>query len=127
MYSVHWSWSLKLYPSGSLSRIDPILTSRQWGVTTTELCDTISRIVRSLSLFGRVLNLILYKCIVFSFVCFLFQGKLTARERIQLLCDADSFVEYDMFLEHNCTDFDMQNEKVSTVTHLHPFLCLSVI
>ncbi|XP_041357462.1 propionyl-CoA carboxylase beta chain, mitochondrial-like [Gigantopelta aegis] len=39
------------------------------------------------------------------------KGKLTARERIQLLCDADSFVEYDMFLEHNCTDFGMEKEK----------------
>lgn len=40
------------------------------------------------------------------------QGKLTARERIQLLMDAGSFVEYDMFSEHTCTDFGMEKEKV---------------
>lgn len=41
-----------------------------------------------------------------------FQGKLTARERILLFCDEDSFVEYDMFMEHTCTDFDMQKSLV---------------
>ena len=46
------------------------------------------------------------------FVCFL-KGKLTARERIKLLCDPESFVEYDMFMEHNCTEFGMENQKVS--------------
>lgn len=40
------------------------------------------------------------------------QGKLTARERIHLMLDPGSFVEYDAFLEHNCTDFGMENEKV---------------
>ncbi|PVD32696.1 hypothetical protein C0Q70_08141 [Pomacea canaliculata] len=39
------------------------------------------------------------------------EGKLTARERLQLLLDAGSFVEYDMFLEHNCADFGMEKEK----------------
>ncbi|XP_064614857.1 propionyl-CoA carboxylase beta chain, mitochondrial-like [Liolophura sinensis] len=39
------------------------------------------------------------------------KGKLTARERVHLLCDPGSFVEYDMFLEHNCTDFGMDHEK----------------
>ncbi|ESO96016.1 hypothetical protein LOTGIDRAFT_116228 [Lottia gigantea] len=39
------------------------------------------------------------------------KGKLTARERIQLLLDPQSFVEYDMFMEHDCTDFNMQKEK----------------
>ena len=39
------------------------------------------------------------------------KGKLTARERIEVLCDPDSFVEYDMFMEHTCSDFGM--EKVS--------------
>lgn len=38
------------------------------------------------------------------------QGKLTARERIALLLDPDSFVEYDMFVEHRCADFGMQAE-----------------
>lgn len=39
------------------------------------------------------------------------KGKLTARERIKLLCDPDSFVEYDMFMEHNCTEFGMEDQK----------------
>lgn len=46
------------------------------------------------------------------------QGKLTARERIKLLCDPESFVEYDMFMEHNCTEFGMENQKVSFLYHL---------
>ncbi|KAJ8357108.1 hypothetical protein SKAU_G00199020 [Synaphobranchus kaupii] len=36
------------------------------------------------------------------------RGKLTARERIELLLDPDSFVEYDMFVEHRCSDFGME-------------------
>ncbi len=39
------------------------------------------------------------------------RGKLTARERIDLLLDEGSFEEYDMFVEHNCTDFGMENSK----------------
>ncbi|KAJ8964636.1 hypothetical protein NQ314_004745 [Rhamnusium bicolor] len=39
------------------------------------------------------------------------KGKLTARERITLFCDVESFVEYDMFIEHTCTDFGMENQK----------------
>merc|ERR1712055_1052514 len=39
------------------------------------------------------------------------KGKLTARERIGLLCDPGTFVEYDMFMEHTCTDFGMEKEK----------------
>ncbi|XP_067851602.1 propionyl-CoA carboxylase beta chain, mitochondrial isoform X1 [Heptranchias perlo] len=38
------------------------------------------------------------------------RGKLTARERVQLLLDPDSFVEYDKFVEHRCSDFDMDTE-----------------
>ncbi|XP_045470999.1 propionyl-CoA carboxylase beta chain, mitochondrial-like [Harmonia axyridis] len=38
------------------------------------------------------------------------KGKLTARERIHLFCDNDSFVEYDMFVEHTCTDFGMEKQ-----------------
>lgn len=34
-------------------------------------------------------------------------GKLTARERINLLFDEGSFVEVDKFVEHRCTNFDM--------------------
>ncbi len=39
-------------------------------------------------------------------------GKLTARERIELLLDAGSFVEMDRFVTHRCADFDMQSQKV---------------
>ncbi|MPM06742.1 Propionyl-CoA carboxylase beta chain [bioreactor metagenome] len=39
------------------------------------------------------------------------KGKLTARERIQLLLDEDSFEEFDMFVTHNCHDFGMENEQ----------------
>ncbi|MDO9577915.1 MAG: acyl-CoA carboxylase subunit beta [Candidatus Cloacimonadales bacterium] len=35
------------------------------------------------------------------------KGKLTARERIELLVDPDSFEEFDMFVEHRCVDFGM--------------------
>lgn len=41
------------------------------------------------------------------------QGKLTARERIDTLLDADSFEEYGLYIEHRCTDFDMQSKKMS--------------
>ena len=41
------------------------------------------------------------------------RGKLTARERIELLLDADSFEEFDMFVQHRCTDFGMdKGEKI---------------
>jgi len=40
------------------------------------------------------------------------KGKLTARERIDLLLDAGSFEEYDMFVEHRCTDFGMETQTV---------------
>jgi acetyl-CoA carboxylase carboxyltransferase component len=37
-------------------------------------------------------------------------GKLTARDRITALLDAQSFHEYDLFVEHRCRDFDMINK-----------------
>ena len=40
------------------------------------------------------------------------KGKLTARERIDLLLDKDSFEEWDMFVEHRSTDFEMEKNKV---------------
>jgi propionyl-CoA carboxylase beta subunit len=40
------------------------------------------------------------------------EGKLTARERIELLLDPNSFVELDRFKVHRCDDFGMQNKKV---------------
>ncbi len=39
------------------------------------------------------------------------RGKLTARERIELLLDDGSFEEYDMFVEHRCADFGMEDQK----------------
>lgn len=40
------------------------------------------------------------------------RGKLTARERIELLLDHGSFEEFDMFVEHRCTDFGMEKTKI---------------
>ncbi|MDR0478980.1 MAG: acyl-CoA carboxylase subunit beta [Burkholderiaceae bacterium] len=40
------------------------------------------------------------------------KGKLTARERIEVLLDAGSFEEWDMFVEHRCTDFGMADNKI---------------
>jgi propionyl-CoA carboxylase beta chain len=39
------------------------------------------------------------------------KGKLTARERIELLLDEGSFEEFDMFMRHRCTDFGMEAER----------------
>jgi propionyl-CoA carboxylase beta chain len=39
------------------------------------------------------------------------KGKLTARERIELLLDEDSFEEFDMFKTHRCTEFGMEADK----------------
>lgn len=39
------------------------------------------------------------------------KGKLTARERVELLLDAGSFEEFDMFVEHRCTDFGMDETR----------------
>jgi propionyl-CoA carboxylase beta chain len=40
------------------------------------------------------------------------RGKLTARERLDILLDAGSFEEIDTFVEHECTDFGMAERKV---------------
>ncbi|MBM3505151.1 MAG: acyl-CoA carboxylase subunit beta [Alphaproteobacteria bacterium] len=40
------------------------------------------------------------------------KGKLTARERVEVLLDADSFEEFDMFVEHRETEFGMADQKV---------------
>ena len=40
------------------------------------------------------------------------RGKLTARERIDLLMDANSFEEFDMFVEHRSSDFGMEKTKI---------------
>ncbi|XP_029647991.1 propionyl-CoA carboxylase beta chain, mitochondrial [Octopus sinensis] len=39
------------------------------------------------------------------------KGKLTARQRIHVLLDPGSFVEYDQFLEHSCIDFGMEKKR----------------
>jgi len=39
------------------------------------------------------------------------KGKLTARERIDMLLDSGSFEEWDMFVEHRCTDFGMAEQS----------------
>ena len=39
-------------------------------------------------------------------------GKLTARERVELLFDPGSFVEIDKFVVHRCTDFEMDEQKI---------------
>jgi propionyl-CoA carboxylase beta chain len=40
------------------------------------------------------------------------KGRLTARERLSVLLDPDSFEEYDMFVEHNCADFGMAEQRI---------------
>ncbi len=39
------------------------------------------------------------------------KGKMTARERIALLLDEGSFEEFDMFVQHRCTNFGMEKTK----------------
>src|SRR2546421_7621286 len=40
------------------------------------------------------------------------EGKLSARERIELLLDSGSFVELDKFKVHRCDDFGMEKKKI---------------
>src|SRR6187399_257290 len=40
------------------------------------------------------------------------KGKLTARERVEVLLDENSFEELDMYVEHNCTDFGMEDQRI---------------
>ncbi|HEX5868413.1 MAG TPA: acyl-CoA carboxylase subunit beta [Beijerinckiaceae bacterium] len=40
------------------------------------------------------------------------RGKLTARERIELLLDHGSFEEFDMFVQHRCSDFGMAEARI---------------
>ena len=39
------------------------------------------------------------------------KGKLTARERLELLLDPESFEEWDLFKEHRCVDFGMEKDE----------------
>jgi propionyl-CoA carboxylase beta chain len=40
------------------------------------------------------------------------KGKLTARERLEVLLDPGSFEEWDMFVEHRCSDFGMSEQRI---------------
>ncbi len=40
------------------------------------------------------------------------KGKMTARERIELLLDEDSFMEVDTLVEHRCRDFEMDRNVI---------------
>ena len=40
------------------------------------------------------------------------KGKLTARERLEVLLDEDSFEELDTYVEHDCVDFGMEDQKI---------------
>jgi propionyl-CoA carboxylase beta chain len=40
------------------------------------------------------------------------RGKLTAHERLDLLLDHGSFEEFDLFVQHGCTDFGMQQNQI---------------
>lgn len=40
-------------------------------------------------------------------------GRLTARERLEILLDPGSFVEFDRFVTHRCNDFNMGNKKIA--------------
>ena len=41
------------------------------------------------------------------------RGKLTARERLELLLDPGSFEEYDAFVTHRATDFGMAEQRIA--------------
>ena len=59
------------------------------------------------------------------------KGKLSARERLDLLLDDDSFVEMDRFVTHRSTDFGLADKKVleiavrdlTTITGQKPAIC----
>jgi len=40
------------------------------------------------------------------------KGKLTARERIDVLLDDGSFEEYDLYKAHRCADFGMADQQI---------------
>jgi methylmalonyl-CoA decarboxylase subunit alpha len=42
------------------------------------------------------------------------KGKYTARERVEKILDAGSFEEFDLFVTHRCSDFDMQKNQPLT-------------
>ena len=40
------------------------------------------------------------------------RGKLGARERLEILLDEGTFVEFDRFVEHRCTDFGLEDRRI---------------
>jgi propionyl-CoA carboxylase beta chain len=40
------------------------------------------------------------------------KGKLTARERLEIMLDEGSFEEWDMFVKHRCQDFGMAEQRI---------------
>lgn len=40
------------------------------------------------------------------------KGKLTARERLEILLDPESFEEYGLYMEHRCTNFGLDKKKI---------------
>lgn len=40
------------------------------------------------------------------------KGKYTARERIAMLLDEGSFEEFDMFVQHRCTNFGIEKQNI---------------
>lgn len=46
------------------------------------------------------------------------KGKLTARERLEVLLDPDSFQETGMFVEHRCNNFGMEDKNLQVMALL---------
>ena len=49
------------------------------------------------------------------------KGKLTARERIEVLLDPGTFEEWDMFVEHRCSEFGMDKQKRPELASINLF------
>ena len=49
------------------------------------------------------------------------KGKLTARERIDLLLDEGSFEEFDMFVTHRCNNFGLEKETLRPTLENHTY------
>ena len=54
------------------------------------------------------------------------KGKLTARERVDVLLDEGSFREMDMLVEHRCSDFGMEKEQVRERSITGRVVCVCV-
>ena len=51
------------------------------------------------------------------------RGKFTARERLEMLLDKDSFEEFDIFKVHRCTNFGMEKNEIPK----SPFFIFSIL